>query len=84
MSIIKELSKHMPRKETVLLSLILLSLLVFSGCSGLNVLNKVNFEGYTLIEVDGGDLSGSGGPMWWWILVLVTASIMLLPTNMGN
>ena len=62
MSIIKELSKHMPRKETVLLSLILLSLLVFSGCSGLNVLNKVNFEGYTLIEVDGGDLSGQRRP----------------------
>ncbi|PKM60315.1 MAG: hypothetical protein CVU99_08810 [Firmicutes bacterium HGW-Firmicutes-4] len=62
MSQIKKLNKHMPGREAVLLVLILLSLFVFSGCSALNVLNKLDFEGYTLIEVDGGDLSGERLP----------------------
>jgi hypothetical protein len=62
MSQIKKLNKHMPGKEAVVLVLILLSLFVFSGCSALNVLNKPDFEGYTLIEVDGGDLSGERLP----------------------
>lgn len=62
MSKIKELSKHIPGKEAVVLSLILLSLFIFSGCSALNVPNKPDFEGYTLIEVDGGDLSGQRQP----------------------
>ncbi|MDD3306243.1 MAG: lamin tail domain-containing protein [Acetobacterium sp.] len=62
MSKIKELSKHIPGKEAVVLSLILLSLFIFSGCSGLDALNKPDFEGYTLIEVDGGDLSGQREP----------------------
>lgn len=58
MSKIKKLSKRITGKEAVVLSLILLSLFIFSGCSALNVPNKPDFEGYTLIEVDGGDLSG--------------------------
>ncbi|WP_373484145.1 lamin tail domain-containing protein [Acetobacterium sp.] len=62
MSQIKKLSKHIPGKAAVVLVLILISLFVFSGCSALNVLNKPDFEGYTWIEVDGGDLSGERLP----------------------
>lgn len=62
MSKIKKSSKHIPGKEAVVLSLILLALFVFSGCSALGVLNKPDFEGYTWIEVDGGDLSGHREP----------------------
>lgn len=62
MSQIKKLSKHLAGKNALVLGLILLSILVFSGCSGLDVLNQPDFEGYTLIEVDGGDLSGQRLP----------------------
>ena len=62
MAKIKDLSKHSSWKAAIVLMLFLLSLFVFSGCSTLTEQNKSDFEGYTLIEVDGGDLSGQRQP----------------------
>ncbi len=59
---IKDLGKRILRKEAVLFTLICLSLFVFSGCGGLSVENKPDFEGYNLIQVDGGDQSGQRQP----------------------
>src|SRR6056297_3603334 len=53
MSIIKSLFKYISQKrlQSFVLVLIITSLFVFVGCSD-------PFEGYTLIEVEGGDQSG--------------------------
>ncbi|WP_286804778.1 lamin tail domain-containing protein [Acetobacterium sp. MES1] len=57
-----QIKKHLTGKVAVLLTLMLLSVFVFSGCSALDGQNKPDFEGYTWIEVDGGDLSGQRLP----------------------
>ncbi len=54
--------KHLPQKAALLLSLLLLTVFIFSGCSALNNQSRPDFEGYTWIEVDGGDLSGQRLP----------------------
>jgi len=55
---IRDLCKHRSWKEAAVVTLVLLSLFVFAGCSESAVVNETDFNGYTRIEVDGGDLSG--------------------------
>lgn len=67
----KDLSKHVRWKVAVVFTLILLSLFAFAGCNGsaadnsgklVSQQNGSGFEGYALIEVDGGDLTGERQP----------------------
>lgn len=57
MARIRDLLKHISRKDAVVCTVILLSLFVFIGCSAPAVENteKDIIEGYRLIEVDGGN-----------------------------
>jgi hypothetical protein len=64
---IRDLFKHISRKEAVIFTVILISLLIFAGCSmpeGLSeeFLSNEPLEGYQLIEVDGGNKSGQREP----------------------
>jgi hypothetical protein len=67
----KDLWKHSTKKQIVVLSLILLSLFLFAGCTtpaiekseqAVNQVNETSAEGYRPLEVDGGDLSGQRQP----------------------
>lgn len=71
MAKIRDLCKHITKKQAVVLTLILLSLFLFAGCTSpavektdqaVSQENQTSFEGYRPIEVDGGDLSGQRQP----------------------
>ncbi|MGV8907200.1 MAG: lamin tail domain-containing protein [Acetobacterium sp.] len=62
MTKIKDLFKHISRKEALVFAVILISLFVFAGCSVPTAQNELDFEGYKLIEVDGGSQSGDREP----------------------
>ncbi|WP_286947591.1 hypothetical protein [Acetobacterium sp. UBA5834] len=89
----KDLIKHIRGKETVACILILLSLFAFTGCNGpsadnsgkvVSQLNGSGFEGYTLIEVDGGDLSGQHQPNVVVDIGYGDRQDYALPMNMAN
>ena len=54
----RDLCKKRSWKEAAVVTLILLSVFVIAGCRESAVVNETDFNGYTRIEVDGGDLSG--------------------------
>lgn len=62
MTEIRDSHKHIARAEVIVFTLIFLSLFVFTGCNGSALENKTDFEGYDLIQVDGGDQSGQREP----------------------
>jgi len=62
MAKIRDLCKHRLKKEAAVLTLILLAIFVFTGCTAPATVNQTDFAGYTLIEVDGGDQSGQRAP----------------------
>lgn len=71
MARLRDLCKHATWKETVVLTLLLLSLFVAAGCTtpatvnteqAVSQENQSSFEGYQPLEVDGGDLSGERRP----------------------
>ncbi|WKY48170.1 lamin tail domain-containing protein [Eubacteriaceae bacterium ES3] len=54
----KVMYKRIELKKTAVFILIILSLFISAGCDFSALDNGADFAGYTLIEVDGGDLSG--------------------------
>ncbi len=55
---VRDLFKEIGKKKSLLLTFVLIICLALSACSDFIIMDTDSFEGYRMIEVDGGDRSG--------------------------